>query len=120
MIGPAVDDGFITALKTGKARISCAVDSLDFNEVILADGSIVEPEVIICATGYSRGLEGIVSHLGVLATNGTPSAQAGQASLQNPGLYFIGFRSSPSGQIRLMSRDAALISRAIAALEGKT
>ena len=119
LIGPAVDDGFIAALKTGRARVCAAVESLDFDEATLIDGSKIRPHVIICATGYSRGLEGLVSQLGVLGTNGAPSVLPGQEKFDHTGIYFIGFRGSPSGQIRLMPQDAKFIARSIMAEEGK-
>jgi cation diffusion facilitator CzcD-associated flavoprotein CzcO len=49
-----VDKEVIEAVKEGRVEIVGAVESLDSAAVILAGGSRVEPNAIICATGYRR------------------------------------------------------------------
>lgn len=99
---PAVDDGFIASLKDGTAWIVGDVHHLDGVEVILRDGTRVRPDAVICATGYRRGLEDIVGHLGVLGPDGTPTHHSGApAHPRAPNLYFCGMWGQFSGQIRL-------------------
>ena len=43
LVGPAVDDGFIAALKAGRTRIVAPVDRLEGQEAILADGNRLTP-----------------------------------------------------------------------------
>ena len=54
---PAVDDGFIVALKRGIATVVAEVQGLDGADVMLVDGTCLRPHSVICATGYRRGLE---------------------------------------------------------------
>jgi len=44
------------------------VERFEASEVVLVDGIRLQPDAVICATGYGRGLEPIVGHLGVLPT----------------------------------------------------
>jgi putative flavoprotein involved in K+ transport len=114
-VGPAVDDGFIAHLKAGRTRIVAPVERLEANDAVLRDGERVRADAIICATGYARGLEPIVGHLGVLGPDGIPTHQEGAP--EHPGaprLYFAGFHAAPSGQIRIMPRHARRIARAAA------
>ena len=115
VIGPAIDDGFVAALKAGRTRVVAAVERLDGADVVLTDGTRVQPEVIICATGYHRNLEPMVGHLGVLRDDGIPINHDGApAHPSAPRLYFAGFWGSPAGQIFLMPRHARRIGRAAA------
>ena len=65
--------------------------SFDRDEVVLADGLRLDPDVVICATGYRRDLEPLVGHLGVLDAKGKPVAQGEKPAAR--GLRFIGFTS---------------------------
>jgi len=80
--------------------------------VLLADGTRIQPDAVIAATGYRRGLEGLVGHLGVLDEGGIPLVTGGNEHLSAPGLFFNGYRSELSGQLRLMRPDARAIARA--------
>jgi putative flavoprotein involved in K+ transport len=42
------------------------IEAFDAGTVSLRSGVRVEPDVVIAATGYRRGLEPVVGHLGVL------------------------------------------------------
>jgi putative flavoprotein involved in K+ transport len=80
--------------------------------VHLADGSQAAPEVVIAATGYRRGLEGLVGHLGVLDGRGRPVAHGSRTPPGAPGLFFTGFTNPISGMFREMAIDAGRIARA--------
>jgi hypothetical protein len=83
---PAIDDGFIVALKQGRTEVVAEVARLDGPEVVLADGRRLRPDAVICATGYRRGLEPLVGHLGVLRPDGVPFAYRGAPSIpRRPG-----------------------------------
>jgi putative flavoprotein involved in K+ transport len=110
---PAVDDGFIAALKRGRARVVADVERLHGRDVVLVDGSRLQPDVVICATGYRRGLEQLVGHLGVLRADGVPWYHAGAPEHPaTPRLYFAGMWGMFSGQIRLGPIHARRIVRA--------
>jgi cation diffusion facilitator CzcD-associated flavoprotein CzcO len=109
----AYDDGFVAELKAGRIEIVAAVVGFDGDAVILADGARIEPDAVIAATGYHRGLEPLVGHLGVLDDDGIPVVSRGEQHPSAPGLFFNGYRADLSGQLRLMRLDARAIARAV-------
>jgi len=110
---PAFDDGFVAAVKAGRITVVPAVVGFDGDDILLADGSRTQADVVIAATGYRRGLEPLVGHLGVLDDRGFPVVDGGKQHPNAPGLYFNGFRGSLSGQLRLMRIDARSIAKAV-------
>jgi len=106
-----VDKDVIEAVKEGKVEVVGAVESLDSAGVILTGGRRLEPDAIICATGYRRALEPLVGHLGVLDDRGRPAVVAPKPAA--PGLRFVGYTSRP-GALGFMSRQAKRSARAIA------
>ena len=101
----------VDAVKDLRIEVVAAVDALDGGGVELADGSRAEPDAIISATGYRRGLEPLVGHLGVLDERGLPRVHAGHAAA--PGLRFIGYLPRPA-QIRRLGREARRAAGAVA------
>ena len=106
-----VDSEVIDAIKEGAVEVVGAVESLDSTGVALADGSRVEPDAIICATGYHRALEPLVGHLGVLDYRGRPAIAAPKPAAA--GLRFVGYTSRP-GALGFMSRQAKRSAKAVA------
>jgi cation diffusion facilitator CzcD-associated flavoprotein CzcO len=113
-IAACVDGGFVRSVKRGRVEIVPAVSSLDGRAVVLEGGRRLEPDAVIAATGYRRGLEQLVGHLGVLREDGRPLVHAERTHPNAPGLYFTGFDTLSSGQLRLFSRDAKAIGRRVA------
>jgi cation diffusion facilitator CzcD-associated flavoprotein CzcO len=111
--GPAMDSGFVSRLKCGAIEIVAAVNGFDGQSVLLADGERIQPEVVIAATGYRRGLEALVGHLGVLDAEGIPLVKGGKQHSSAPGLFFIGYEGDLSGQLRIMRFEARAIGRAV-------
>jgi putative flavoprotein involved in K+ transport len=106
-----IDRAVIDAIKDGRIQIEAAVDALDATGAKLADGTRVEPDAIIAATGYRRGLEPLVGHLGVLDERGLPRIHGGDAAA--PGLRFIGYLPRPA-QIGHLGREAKRAAKAVA------
>jgi hypothetical protein len=77
--------------------------------VLLADGSRIDPDVVIAATGFRAGLDGLVGHLGILDARGLPVETDGVPAL--PGLWFVGFKPTLGGQLR----EGSIAARAVAA-----
>jgi putative flavoprotein involved in K+ transport len=107
------DDGFVAAVKAGRIELVAAVEGFDGPDVLLADETRIQPDAVIAATGYRRGLEPLVGHLGVLADNGRPLVSGGSQHPSARGLFFNGYRTELSGQLRLMRPDARAIARAV-------
>jgi cation diffusion facilitator CzcD-associated flavoprotein CzcO len=106
-----VDRDVIDAIKQRSIEVVGGVESFDAEGVRLADGARIEPSVVICATGYRRGLGTMVGHLGVLDDQDVPRAQGAQAAA--PGLRFVGYVSRP-GALGYMSKQAKQAANAIA------
>ncbi len=49
--GPAVDDGFVDALKAGRTRVTATIERFEGREVVLADQTLLTTDTVICATG---------------------------------------------------------------------
>jgi putative flavoprotein involved in K+ transport len=110
---PAYDSGFVALLKAGQIEIVAAVEGFDGPGVLLADSTRIEPEAVIAATGYRRGLEPLVGHLGVLGEDGIPLVSGGNQHSSAQGLFFTGYRPDLSGHLRLMRPEARAIARAV-------
>lgn len=93
----AIDDGFVAALKSGRFRIVPRVEGFSGDAVVLADGSVCRPDVVIAATGYRSGLEPLLGHLDVLDGNGRPHHPMGECDPKRPGLWFSGFQHIYTG-----------------------
>jgi putative flavoprotein involved in K+ transport len=113
LVGPAIDDGFISALKEGRTRIVGAVKRVEDGAIVLDDGTRRKPDAVICATGYERALEPLVGHLGVLRPDGLPiNFHGAPEHPAAPRLFFAGFFAGPAGQIRVHPIHARRIARA--------
>ena len=111
-VAPAiVDREWIGAIKDGNVEVVAGVEALDETGIALADGARIEPDAVIAATGYKRGLEPIVGHLGVLDENGTPRVREGEAAL--PGLRFVGFTPRPA-QLGYLGGEARTAAKGVA------
>ena len=110
---PTLADELVPKIKDGSIEIVAAVESFDGDDVVLTDGTTVRPDVVIAATGYRRGLESLVGHLGVLdddgepLVNGTPSAA--------PGLWFAGYDEPLVGPLRSFRNLATRVADDVAA-----
>jgi putative flavoprotein involved in K+ transport len=112
-LGPVVDRGFVSALKTGGIELVSAVIGFDRSSVQLADGIRIQPQAVIAATGYRMGLEGLAGHLEVLLPSGKPACVRGETNPAAPGLHFNGFWLPASGQLPAMRRTTRRIGREI-------
>ena len=106
-----VDREVIDAIKDGRIEVVRGVEALDRTAVRLADGRSLEPDALVAATGYRRGLEPLVGHPGVLDARGMPRAAGPHPALR--GLRFVGYTSRP-GALGYMSKEAKRAARAIA------
>ncbi|MGC0376651.1 flavin-containing monooxygenase [Streptomyces sp. SAI-229] len=110
---PVQDVGLIDAVRKGKVEVVAAVEGFEEGKVVLADGDRVGPDAVVAATGYARGLEGLVGGLGVLDDRGRPVVHGGRTPAGAPGLYFTGFTNPISGNLRELALDAQRIAKAV-------
>ncbi|WP_421915383.1 flavin-containing monooxygenase [Mesorhizobium sp.] len=112
-IAIAVDDGAVAALKAGRITVVAPVASFNGRSVRLSDDNVIEPDVVIAATGYRSGLETMVGNLDVLDGKGVSKANGGTPTGQ-PGLWFIGMRPSLTSYFHSAGIQARAIARQIA------
>jgi putative flavoprotein involved in K+ transport len=109
---PLQDVGFVGAVRGGTVTPVAAVTGFDGDKVLLADGSAISAQAVIAATGYRRGLEKMVGHLGVPDKNGMPKVHGGQPAA--PGLFFVGYTVSLRGMLRDIAAEARRVASAVA------
>lgn len=107
-----IDMDVIDAAKNGSIEVVPAVESFDGDKVVLADGSRVDPDAVVAATGYRRDLTPMVGHLDVLDGDGRPLAAGETAAAE--GLRFFGYLSRPT-LIGYFGRQSRHIAKKIAA-----
>lgn len=105
-----VDMDVIEAIKDRSIEVVPTVESFDGDNVVLVGGTKVDPHAVVLATGYRRGLEPLVGHLGVLDANGKPVAAGERPAAA--GLRFIGFEARPS-LIGYMGKQSARMAKRI-------
>jgi cation diffusion facilitator CzcD-associated flavoprotein CzcO len=109
---PTLADELIDSVRAGRLEAVAAVQAVESDRVLLADGTCVAPEVIIAATGFRSDLDGLVGHLGVLDQHGNP--RGGFASHVGDGLFAIGYGIPPRGPLRAIRLHAAPLANNIA------
>ena len=102
-----VDIDVIASIRNRSIEVVAAVESFEGDKVVLADGSRLDAESVVLATGYQGGLTPLVGHLGVLDTTGIPIA-VGETPAA-PGLRFVGFDLRPTfiGHLASQSKRVA-------------
>jgi len=111
---PILDHGFVDAVRAGRVTVVGVVEALDGDSVRLVDGSTVQPDAVICATGYRTGLESLVGHLGVLDERGVPLVHGPETLPELPGLYFVGISVQLAGLLREIGREARAVGEVVA------
>nr|WP_153452703.1 NAD(P)/FAD-dependent oxidoreductase [Streptomyces smaragdinus] len=110
---PVQDVGFVAAVRARKVIPVASVHSFVKDRVLLNDGTEITPDAVIAATGYRRGLEPLVGHLGVLDDRGTPRVHGPRTHPDAPGLHFTGYTNPISGMLREIALDARKIARTV-------
>jgi len=111
---PTVDSGpFLQALRSGAIAVVPGLERFEGTDVVLIDGTRIQPDVVVAATGYRTNVEPLVGHLGILDDRGRPLAHGAATHPAAPGLHFIGFTDPLSGNIRQVRLDAPKVAKAV-------
>ena len=110
---PVQDVGIVGAIRARRVEPVAAVRAVEGADVVLSDGSRVQPSVLVVATGYRAGLEPLVGHLDVLDGRGLPLVHGAQEPDGAIGLWFTGYTNPISGMLRELRIDAEKIAAAI-------
>lgn len=89
-----VDPEVVDAIRDRSIEVVADLTAVDGRSALLADGTRLDADVVIAATGYRCGLEPLVGHLGVLTDDGLPKVGGDVAAAT--GLWFLGLSSWPS------------------------
>jgi putative flavoprotein involved in K+ transport len=111
---PILDVGLVDAVRDGRVRVVAALERFVDGAAVLADGSRLNVDTVMAATGYRPALEALVGHLGVLDDRGVPLVHAAEEDPQAPGLHFVGYPVTLGGTFRLCGIQAKKLARAIA------
>jgi hypothetical protein len=110
-----VDDGAIRSIKDGKTLVVSEVSRIDGAYVKLRSGTLIEPDIIISATGYSAGLESLLGGLGVVDGVGNPDRRGNGTRSSIPGLFFAGMTPGLVSYFHNADKEGREIARAISA-----
>ena len=111
---PVQDVGIVDAVRARRVTPVAAVSAAEGPDVVLADGTRLQPAAVVVATGYRAGLEPLVGHLGVLGARGLPVVHGAREPAGAPGLWFTGFTNPISGMLRELRIDAERIAARVA------
>ena len=111
---PAVDDGFVDALKRGAAQVVGPVDRLAGDAVMLLDGRCIRPDAVICATGTDEDWNPWWVIWACWTATECPSITAGLPSIRGRRVCTSAACTRRSRQIRLGAIHARRIARAAA------
>ena len=114
-VTPILDVGLVEMLKQRKVEIVAAVERFEGADVVLADGTRIQPDAVIAGTGFTRGLEPLVGDLDLIEpVKGRPIVHGAETHPNAPGLYFIGYTNPVSGMFREIRIVAKRIAKSIA------
>ncbi|MCO8270233.1 NAD(P)/FAD-dependent oxidoreductase [Actinoplanes sp. TRM 88003] len=110
---PLQDVGIVRDVLARRVRPVAAVQSFTGTAVQLADGSSIEPDALVAATGYGSGLRDLFKDPSLFDPTGVPHVHGGPAA--RPGLYFTGYDVNLGGMLRQAGIDGRAVARTIAA-----
>jgi cation diffusion facilitator CzcD-associated flavoprotein CzcO len=110
----ATDDGAVRAIKAGRIAVLPGIREFTKQGVILDNGNLIGPDIVIAATGYRPGLETMVGKLDVLDERGVPLFNGSGTDPNLPGLWFTGMRPNIRGCFANARIQAKAIAKGIA------
>ena len=114
---PILDLGTIAMVKQGKIRVLPAVQEILPDRVRFAGGAAHPFEAIIFATGYTPNLGNVIEGFEKIAdARGRPHRFGEETGIA--GLYFVGFKSPPTGALREIVLEAPRVARVIRTIVG--
>ena len=108
---PLQDVGIVRDVKAGRVRPVAAVRGFTATSVLLADGTSVQPDAVIAATGYGTGLRELFEDTSLLDDTGVPLVHGGEPA--RPGLYFMGYDVTLGGMLRQAAIESRRVARAV-------
>ena len=105
---PLLDIGTLDLIRLGKIKVHPAIVKATNDSVLFIDGQEERFDAIISATGYLPRVADFIKDSGkVCDSEGTPLTSGSESELS--GLYFCGFKISPTGMLREIALEAKQI-----------
>ncbi len=108
---PLQDVGIVRDVVAGRVRPVAAVQGFTPTSVLLADGTSVQPDAVIAATGYGTGLREVFDDPALFDETGVPHVHGGLPA--RPGLYFTGYDVTLGGMLRQAAIESRRVARTI-------
>jgi thioredoxin reductase len=108
---PVQDVGIVRDVLAGRVRPVAAVQGFTTTSVLLADGTSVQPQTVIAATGYGTGLPGLFDDPSLFDETGVPRVHGGAPA--RPGLFFLGYDVTLGGMLRQAAIESRRVARAV-------
>jgi cation diffusion facilitator CzcD-associated flavoprotein CzcO len=111
---PLLDIGTIAQIRAGRIKVRGDIASFRMKTVVFARSSPEPFDAVILATGFRPDLRALLPDApGVFSNSGKPLV-SGRPTAE-PGLFFCGAITSPTGQLREIGIEAVRIADAVAA-----
>lgn len=102
---PLIDVGTLAAIRRGAIKVRGAIDRLTFDGVKFTGGEVEAFDTVVLATGFRCDLRPLLGEAAnVLEAGGRPRITG--KTTGEPGLYFCGHITSPTGQLREIGLEA--------------
>jgi len=110
-LAPVAERGFAAAVRDGRIGVVAAVERLEADAAVLADGERLAPDAVIVATGYEPAFAELVGLPDAFDREGRPVAWGGPLP-GAPGLFVVG---APSllGDLYEHGREARRVRQAV-------
>jgi indole-3-pyruvate monooxygenase len=110
---PLLDIGTMDQIKAGNIVVHGDIDHFTATGVVFSDGSSLDVDAVVLATGYRAGVDAFLTDWKVVCDpSGFPTHSGGPSGLD--GLYFCGMYVSPAGMFREIGIEARRIAADIA------
>ena len=110
---PLIDVGTVAAVKRGAITVKPELAGFTEGGARFTDGSAIDIDAVVVATGYRPALADIVAVPGALDDAGCPRGWNARAA--HPGLYFVGFKNVATGLLREIGLQAEAVAADAAA-----
>lgn len=113
---PVVADGIVSALRAGIVNLLPAVADFTATTVRLVDGEVIQPDMVLAATGYRSRVRTLAAELDVFDGKGQLVRGDGGPCPGAPGVAFVGFQPAVTGRLPQMPSQARRAGRTVAAV----
>jgi cation diffusion facilitator CzcD-associated flavoprotein CzcO len=110
---PLLDVGTVELIKQGHIDVVPGIERFTETGVVFSDGSTRELDAVVLATGYRAALDDVLGDASpYVDARGYPKYFGEEAP--TPGLFFVGYRNPPIGQLNDISKEARRVAHCIA------